>query len=118
MKTKEEVKWVACKSTEANLTETLVDFGVSDSNGNPVGAKIIRFEETRTKAKNSGNVFYTSSDDFGFFYSYKCKATRNGKECGICRFYHHFRTKAERELAVMKYLKSAKNRATKKDPTK
>ena len=121
-RTKEEVKWVACKAIKTNATEALIDFGVSDSKGNLVGAKIVRFEETRTRTKDKNiiarDVFYTTSDDLGFFYSYQCKATRNGKECGTCRFGNHFRTKAERELAVEKYLKAAKNRAIKKGKTK
>jgi len=113
-------KWVAYKAIETNVTEALIDFGVSDSNGNLVGAIIIRFEETRTRTRTKDrnvvpeDVYYTTSDNLGFFYSYQCKATRNGKECGTCRFGNSFRTKAERELAVEKYLKAAKNRAIKK----
>jgi len=111
-------KWVAYKAIETNVTEALIDFGVSDSNGNLVGAIIIRFEETRTRTKDRNvvpeDVYYTTSDNLGFFYSYQCKATRNGKESGTCRFGNSFRTKAERELAVEKYLKAAKNRAIKK----
>ena len=111
-------KWVAYKAIETNVTEALIDFGVSDSNGNLVGAIIIRFEETRTRTKDRNvvpeDVYYTTSENLGFFYSYQCKATRNGKECGTCRFGNSFRTKAERELAVEKYLKAAKNRAIKK----
>jgi hypothetical protein len=111
-------KWVAYKATETNVTEALIDFGVCDSKGNLVGAIIIRFEETRTRTKDRNvvpeGVYYTTPDSLGFFYSYQCKATRNGKECGNCRFGNSFRTKAERELAVEKYLKAAKNRAIKK----
>jgi len=121
-RTKEKVKWVAYKFIETNVTEALIDFGVSDSKGNLVGAKIVRFEETRTRTKDKNiiarDAFYATSDDLGFFYSYQCKLTRNGKECGTCRFGNSFRTKAERELAVEKYLKVAKNRAIKKGTTK
>ena len=65
-------KWVAYKAIETNVTEALIDFGVSDSNGNLIGAKIIRFEETRTRTKDrnviADDVFYTTSDNLGFFY--------------------------------------------------
>ena len=117
-RTKEEVKWVAYKAIKTNSSEALIDFGIYDSKANLIGAKIIRFEETRTRTKDKNiiarDVFHTTSDNLGFFYSYQCKATHNGKERGTCRFGDSFRTKAEREIAVEKYLKAAKNRAIKK----
>ncbi len=99
--------------SEHHVTDKqLIGFGINDRLGREIGASIISFEDTFTQIPDDSRSWYTMAP--GTYFGATCMATRNGRLYGASQRDRHFKTAAEREEAIAKYLTDARKRASKK----
>lgn len=87
-------------------------FGINDKYGRPIGAYIYRWTIKFTPAPE-GATYWTNVEALGMKYAFSPQATRNGKNYGALQADRYFETKAERDAAIARYLKNARQRAGK-----
>jgi len=102
------------KETARNEAIVHNSFDLLDERKRSMGAEIRTFEITRTRIKKIPCGYECTIGELGFFYGFIPQATRNGKPFGPAQFGSEFRTKAELDKAIEKYLKSARKRAVKR----
>jgi hypothetical protein len=116
--TAERDEYVNYKETERNVVVVHNSFDLLDERKRSMGAEIRTSEFTRTRIRKIPCGYECTISELGFFYRFIPHATRNGKSFGPAQFGSDFRTKAERDKAIKKYLESARKRAIKKGTTK
>lgn len=108
---------------EFNVTQ---DFGVTDKKGRALGASVALFEcdyvQVAVKLEQSYSGPYVVDADPsehycplqvepGHVWGFIPCSTRDGDGFGACQSERYFRSQEERDAAVEKYFKSARNRA-------
>jgi hypothetical protein len=101
------------RSEQMNVAKRLETFGVQDRLHRTIGARIITFEVTVTELPETATAWCTLAP--GYYYGVNIKATRNGEGYGALQPDHYFKTPAERDVAIDKYLVSARSRAQKRE---
>jgi len=104
-------EYVCFDETEKNVAIVHNNFGVLDERGRMIGAKIRTSEITRTKKRQTRCGFVCLESQLGFHYDFTPQATRDGKPFGASQSGYIFRTIEERDVAIKKYLESARKRA-------
>jgi hypothetical protein len=104
-------EYVCFDETEKNVAIVHNNFGVLDERGRMIGAKIRTSEITRTKKRMVEFGCMCLESQLGFHYEFIPQATRDGKPFGASQLGDIFRTIEERNVAIKKYLESARKRA-------
>jgi hypothetical protein len=96
-------------------TTTDTDFGLIDNRGRAVGARVYTMTTSYTALPDGCGTYCTrpESDIGQVFYALRTDALRGGSTFGPGGNLQEFRTEAEREKAIAKYLKGAAARARK-----
>lgn len=106
-----------------NAKISALDFGVVDERGRRMGALIDFYEFDLVEVEEAEREARTRSSDVnlrcrgyfnaepGHYFAYCPHATRNGRRFGALQATPWFKTEAEREAAVAKYLNGAQRRA-------
>jgi hypothetical protein len=96
-------------TTRANDRKEIVNFGFTDNRNREIGAEISTYDAIFTELPETACVWHNLEP--GYYYGLRCWATRNGRTYGAIQPNQFFRTIAERDNAIAKYLTSAKKRA-------
>jgi len=89
-----------------------VDFGMVDSKGRRIGARVHTYEETYEDLPAGSNTGWYSQPA-GHYFGMTVSATRNGQHFGATQSAQYFATEALRDAAALKYLTAARKRAAK-----
>lgn len=93
-----------------NKTLSHHGFGVFDKKGREIGVRIELSDAVFTTIVH-GDYGYDMAP--GMYYAFNPHATRDGHSYGASQSIQYFRTAAERDAAVRKYLAGARQRAEK-----
>lgn len=98
-------------TTRTNDTKAIVNFGEVDNRNREIGAEISTYEAIFAELPETACAW--CSQEPGHYYGLRCWATRNGETFGAIQPEKLFKTTAQRDVAIAKYITSAKKRATK-----
>jgi hypothetical protein len=102
------------KTKRLHRTNTWIDyhsFEVKDDKGREVGTKVITYMVEFVEDKDPMYGFYKVPP--GNYFCLRVQACRGGKDFGAFQQEKRFKTVAERDAAIAKYLREARNRALK-----
>jgi len=89
------------------------EFGCCDSKGRTIGATIYTGQCEIVELPADKEVWSFMTLEPGIYYTFCPQATRAGKSFGACQSVQYFKTAAERDAKVAKYLAGAAKRAAK-----
>lgn len=90
------------------LIKMVAAFGIYDNKKREIGALVYTWQHTAPR-------WYGDTQVVGFYY-FRPQAMRGGETFGACKPPQGFRTEAERDAAVAKYFRGARERAHKNFP--
>lgn len=97
-----------CNTGDVNTEH--VDFGLSDSRGRKIGARIRTYRQDRVPAIGSNTLLAPDSLGTGWFVL-DVHATRDGKPYGASQATRYFESATARSIATDRYLADARKRA-------
>ena len=97
---------------EENFDRQHYDFGVSDAKGRALGAYVTRLEFDYILAPEDARSWSPDCEP-GHYFAYRPHAARGRAPFGASQSMVSFKTEAEREADIERYLAAAKKRAQK-----
>lgn len=90
------------------------EFDFTDLKGRRIGYEIRLYEAQFVEiGEDHSGIFYKKMLP-GYYFMFYPQATRDGKKYGACQQDRFFKTKEEREIAIKKYIESARKRNQRK----
>ena len=109
--TKQE--YATCDIEQTARVSVEHSWGVSDSKGRAIGARVMTFETTYTENDQADSARICQVEMLGHWFGFRTDALRAGQPFGPGGNGGKFKTEAERAKAIEKFLKGSKVRALK-----